>query len=73
MSLDVQFKLKSNPLYIRYLHINSYWYKILSRNPNMVNKFIEEAKEYFGLRPTDKINQAINSFEMITNILSALK
>ena len=52
---------------------NSYWYKILSRNPNMVNKFIEEAKEYFGLRPTDKINQAINSFEMITNILSALK
>lgn len=73
MSLDVQFKLRSNPLYIRYLHENSYWYKILSRNPNKINEFIEEAKEYYGLRPTDKLNKAINSFEMITNIISALK
>lgn len=73
MRIDVQFKLRSNPLYIKYLHENSYWYKILSRNPNMINEFIEEAKEYYGLRPTDKLNQAINSFEMITNIISALK
>ena len=73
MNLDIQFKLRSNPLYIRYLHENSYWYKILSRNPNMIDKFIEEAKEYFGLRPTDKINRAINSFSIITNILSSLK
>ena len=73
MNLDIQFKLRSNPLYIRYLHENSYWYKILSRNPNMIDKFIEEAKEYCGLRPADKINRAINSFSIITNILSSLK
>ena len=73
MNLDVQFKLRSNPLYIEYLHNNSYWYKILSRNPSMVNNFIDEAKTNLGLRTTDKISKALSSFEMISSILSSLK
>ena len=55
MTLEVQFKLKSNPLFIKYLHENSYWYKILNRDPEMFNEFIEEVKKNYKLRATDKI------------------
>jgi len=73
MKLDLQFKLKSNPLFIKYLHENSYWYKILNRDPEMFNEFVSEVRRNYKLRPTDRLNEAINTFEMITGIFSALK
>ena len=73
MTLDIQFKLKSNPLFIKYLHENSYWYKILNRNPNMFNNFVEEVKKNYKLRTSDRINEALNTFEMISTIFSTLK
>ena len=42
MNLDIQFKLKSNPNYIKYIRENSIWYKLLSRNPNLFNEFTKE-------------------------------
>ena len=33
MNLDIQFKIKNNPNYQRYIRENSYWYKILNRTP----------------------------------------
>ena len=71
MTLETQFKLKSNPLYIKYLHENSHWYKILNREPNMFNKFVEEMKTNYKLRPTDKINKALSTFEMVSAIISS--
>ena len=73
MTLEVQFKLKSNPLFIKYLHENSYWYKILNREPSMFDEFVNEVKKNYKLRTSDKINEAINTFEMITSIFGALK
>ena len=73
MTLDVQFKLKSNPLFIKYLHENSYWYKILNRDPEKFNEFVEEVKKNYKLRTTDRINEALNTFEMLTSIFSTLK
>ena len=73
MKLDVQFKLKGNPLFIKYLHENSYWYKILNRDPDMFNEFVNEVKKNYKLRPTDRISEAINTFEMLTSIFSSLK
>lgn len=72
MSLELQFRIKNNPLYIKYLHENSYWYKILNRNPNEFNNFINAAKEYYKLRPTDKINKMLSTFEIISNIITSL-
>ena len=72
MTLELQFKLKSNPLYIKYLHENSHWYKILNRDPNMFNNFIEELKTAYKLRPSDRINKALSTFEMVTSIISSL-
>lgn len=73
MTLDTQFKLKSNPMYIKYLHENSYWYKTLNRDPNMFNEFVNEVRTNYKLRPTDKLNKALSTFEMISSIISALK
>lgn len=73
MTLDTQFKLKSNPIYIKYIHENSYWYKILNRDPNMFNDFVEEVKTNYRLRPSDRLNKALSTFEMISTIISSLK
>lgn len=72
MTLDIQFKLKSNPLYIKYLHGNSHWYKILNREPDMFDKFVQELKEKYKLRPSDRLNNMISTFEMVSSIISAL-
>lgn len=73
MTLEVQFKIKNNPLYIKYLHENSYWYKFLNRNPEMFDEFVNEVRTNYKLRPTDKINKALSTFEMISSVISALK
>ncbi len=73
MTLDTQFKLKSNPIYIKYIRENSYWYKILNREPNRFNEFVEEVKTNYKLRPTDRINKALSTFEMLSAIFSSLK
>ena len=73
MRIDIQFKIKSNPLYIKYLHENSYWYKILNRNPDMINDFINEVKTNYKLRTSDKIENVISTIDMISTILSTLK
>jgi len=73
MTLETQFKLKSNPLYIKYIHENSYWYKILNRDPQEFNHFLEELKINYKLRPQDKISKALDTFEMLNAILTSFK
>ncbi len=73
MNIELQFKLRSNPIYFKYLHENSYWYKILNRNPDKFNEFVEEVKTKYHLRPTDKIKKAIDTVDMLSNVLSAFK
>ena len=72
MTLELQFKLKSNPLFIKYLHENSHWYKTLNRDPDMFNLFVEEVKTNYKLRPSDKLTKALSTFEMVSAIISSL-
>lgn len=73
MKLQIQYNLKSNNNYLNYLHENSNWYKILNRNPEMFKQFIEEVKTNYNLRPTDKIEKALNTIEILQNVFSSLK
>lgn len=73
MTLDIQFKIKNNQNYVRYLRENSYWYKILNRNPSSFSKFEDEVKEKLGLRPTDRIERALEAFSLIQNMISSVK
>lgn len=72
MILDIQFKLKSNKMYLDYLHAHSYWYKMLNRDPSSFNSFIEKVKEEYHLRPIDRINKTIDAIDMVSTIISNL-
>ena len=73
MTLNIKFKLKENPNYIKYIRENSHWYKLLTRNPKLFNQFIDEMKVSYKLRPIDRINNALSMVEMMQNIMSTLK
>ena len=73
MTLELQFKIKSNPNYQKYLRENSHWYKILNRNPNAFVEFEEEMKERYKLRPSDKFNSFMEKMEIFETFFSILK
>lgn len=73
MNLEVQFKLKSNPRYIQYIRENSYWYKILNRNPLMFDEFEMKVKEFYKLRFSDKLTRTLSTIEMFQNVISSFK
>ena len=73
MTIEIQYKLKNNPNYLRYIRQKSNWYKILNRNPNLFKKFEEEVKEVYQLRPTDRISKALDTIELLQNVISTLK
>ena len=69
----VQFKIKENPFYLRYLRSHSYWYKILNRDYNSFKIFEEEVKREYRLTKADRLENMFNSLEMIEKILSTFK
>lgn len=70
MTIDIQYKIKNNKNYVRFLRENSNWYKYLNRNPVNFKFFEEEVKTIYQLRPTDKINKVMNTIEMLQTIFS---
>ena len=73
MNLNLQYRINQDTRLKQFLRENSYWYKILNRDPDMFNEFVSEVKKNYKLRPSDKINEALNTFEMISSIFGALK
>ncbi len=73
MYINTQFKLKSNPKYIDFLHNNSYWYKKLNRNSKNFIDFENDVKDKMQLRITDKINEVATAIDMLTTFLSKMK
>lgn len=73
MSLELQFRIKNNPNYSKYLKENSYWYKYLNRSDEYFHQFDEEVKTAYKLRPTDKISRALDTFDMLQSLFTSLK
>lgn len=72
MDLKTQFKVKNNPYILRYLRENSYWYKILTRNPNAIEILERQMKEEYRLTPKDKIEDFGKKIEMIRSFMDIL-
>ena len=52
MTLELQFKIKNNPYYLKYLRENSIWYKKLNREPETFKIFeIATATSNVGKAP----------------------
>ena len=73
MNLELQFKIKNNPNYVKYLHEHSWWYKNLNRNINTFSQFEERVKEDYKLRSSDKFERVINTIDMLQTIISTFK
>ena len=73
MSLEIQYKIKSNKYSLMYLRQHSDWYKYLNRDERNYKIFEEEVKNFYKLRATDKISKALDTFDVIQTLLSNLK
>ncbi|HIU40779.1 MAG TPA: YlbE-like family protein [Candidatus Aphodocola excrementigallinarum] len=73
MDTKIKLIIDSNPNYKRYLRSNSYWYKTLNRNPQMVDSFIKEVKEKYKLRTQDKINNIMDKIDMLSKFINVLR
>ncbi len=73
MSLELQYKIKSNPKYLEYLREHSIWYKYLNRSQYSFKDFVSSVNAYYGLRPSDKIAKMINNINMLQTFLDVLK
>lgn len=72
MVLELQFKIKNNPMYTRYLRENSYWYKYLNRDPSVFKAFEEDAKAYFKVRTSDKLENFANNIGMLQTFMEMM-
>lgn len=73
MQVRALMEIKKDEKMWELLKYNSYWIKELNRDSNKVKKFKEEMKIKYKLRTTDKISDAIDNIDIISNVLSALK
>ncbi len=72
MTIDIQYKLKSNNYYLKYLRSHSVWYKYLNRNPIFFKNFENEVKSYYKLTKIDKFSKTLNTIEMATKLLGSM-
>lgn len=73
MDMKIKLLLDSNPVYKEYIRYNSYWYKILNRNPELINSFIREVKEKNKLTTVDKINNTMEKIDMLSKFMNILR
>lgn len=73
MILELQFKIKENEKYQKYLKEHSDWYKYLNRDPSNFDRFIEEVKDTYLLRTSDRIEHALQTIELMQSVMSTLK
>ncbi len=69
MTLDIIFKINSNDNLHRYLRENSYWYKLLNRNPKLINKMEEDMKKAYKLTFEDKVNDITTKINLIKGFM----
>ncbi|CDE96129.1 MAG: YlbE-like family protein [Bacilli bacterium] len=73
MSLELQYRINSDPRLKQFLRENSYWYKYLNRSNTYLKPFISDMKDKYKLKTTDKINKLTNNISMVRAFLDVLK
>jgi len=73
MQMRVLLELKKDKKMWDLLKINSYWIKDLNRDASNIKRFKDDMKVKYRLRTTDKISDAIDNIDLISNVLGALK
>lgn len=72
MSINVQREIFSDEKLHKYLHENSSWYKYLNRNDAYFKDFKSFIKKKYKLGTLDKIENGINTIDIVSNIVKNL-
>ena len=73
MNLNLQYKINQDPRLKQFLRENSYLYKYLNRSEIYYKDFINDMKDKYKLKPTDRINKMVDNINMISSFLDVLK
>lgn len=73
MQVNALMELKRKPKIFELLKYNSYWFKDLNRDANNVRAFESAMKVKYRMRVTDKVSDAIDNIDIVSNVLNALK
>lgn len=73
MTIENQLKIHSDPRLTSFIREYPIWYKRLNRNPDLFKEFVSDMKDKYGLKPSDRINKALNNISMIQAFLDVLK
>lgn len=71
MRKEILDKLKQNKKFLNYLHENSNYYKNLNRDQDNYNDFVKYIKEKYKLRTIDKVDNFVDSVDLITKIIDS--
>jgi len=69
MKSELLNKLKENKKFHQYLKENSNYYKNLNRSDKNYNNFIKDMKVKYKLRTIDKVDNFVDSVDIITKII----
>ena len=73
MTLDLIFRINKDENLHRYLRENSYWYKLLNRDPKLINKMESDVKKAYRLTLEDKVSDITSKINLIKGFLDASK
>ena len=69
MSIDLQYKINSDPNYVRFLRENSHWYKYLNRSSNYLPLLEKEMKIRYKLTPKDKLDRFTKNIDKVSELI----
>ena len=73
MKLETIIKIKDNPMLQKYLRENSYWYKLLNRNPLLINKMKDDMKKAYKMTFEDKIDDLNDKMNLVKTFMDTIK
>lgn len=69
MELSIILELEKDAKLHQYLKDHSYWYRLLNRNKNNFENLKKEFKNYKRENNFNKINNAVDNIELVSNIM----
>jgi len=73
MNLDLQYRINQDPNLKRFLRENSFWYKYLNRSNIYYKDFVNNMKDEYKLKPTDRLNKMAEDINTIKTLLDLIK
>lgn len=72
MHINNQIIINNNPLLKKYLRENSYYYKYLNRNPEIMKEIYKNMQKAYKLTLNDKLDKVKDNLSMINNFMDIL-